>query len=139
MQKLFLALAICSSFATIAENGPNEKYMSVKSQKAYINKVAKEIRREHWRAGHVDVESRQSHLSKFEIDDLVRQDNNYHDTLDSDEVSELYRCYYRSTCEVYLVNITSSYYSGWGQQYFYLLLNTKEKRHEEYSHLVYAE
>ncbi len=131
---LIAGFSLTSTFA-----GPSEEFMSAQEQMKYINKAAKELRRTYWINGYEDVSTRQSHLSKTEIDELVRSDNNYHGHLDSDEVSDVYRCHYKSTCEVYLVNKTSSYHSGWGQEYYYFLLDTKNKRHDEVSHLVYGE
>ena len=138
--KVILGLfLLASSFMTFAGDTPREEFMSIEAQGEYVDKVAKGIRRNLWINGYEDVASNEYFVTKAMLDAHVKQGNQYENYLDSDEIAELYKCYYRSYCELYLVRVSSNYWGGWGEEAHFVTLNTEKKKHEVYSHVVYAE
>lgn len=138
--KLLIALSMFSlSLMSFAGDIPCEEYMTIDAQNEYVTQVAKSIRRDLWVNGYEDVVSNEYFVTKSMLDEHVKQGNNYENHLDSDEVSELYKCYYRSFCELYLVRVSSNYWGGYGEEAHFVALNTEKGKHEVFSHVVYAE
>lgn len=138
--KLLIALSMFSlSLMSFAGDIPREEYMTIEAQNEYVTQVAKSIRRDLWVNGYEDVVSNEYFVTKSMLDEHVKQGNNYENHLDSDEVSELYKCYYRSFCELYLVRVSSNYWGGYGEEAHFVALNTEKGKHEVFSHVVYAE
>ena len=131
---LIIILAIATQTNAFASMTPTEELK-------YVKQVAKEIRRDLWIAGHEDVDSSEGKMTKSELDNYVKQEINsrYETPLDSEEISELYRCHYTSHCSLYIISANSSYYSGYGIENHFVLLNTDEAKHVAISHVVYAE
>lgn len=119
----------------------SEEFMTAAEQKAYVDKEAKEIRRQYYIAGHQYVNSSQHYQKKSDLDYYVKREtqSRYEEALDSEQISDLYRCYYSKTCEVYLVSLSSDFHGGYGQESHFILLNTKKGNHQEISHTVYSE
>lgn len=139
MKVILGLLLLASSVVSFAGDTPREEFMSTEAQGEYVDKVAKEIRRNLWRTGYLEVNSNEYFVTKTMLDAHVKQDNQYENYLDSDEIAELYKCYYRSYCELYLVRVSSNFWGGWGEEAHFVALNTEKKKHEVYSHVVYSE
>lgn len=140
MKKLVALLLLSFSLQmSVAGEVPNTTYMSLLEIDAFVNKVAKSIRRSYWVNGYEDVESQTTFMTKELIDNHVKKGNRYESNLSKDEVSNLYRCYYKEECELYLVTVSSSYHSGYGVVAHFVLLNTQKGKYEEISHAIYAE
>lgn len=140
--KLFvLMIALVSFNNTFATRNTNFNLMSKAEQMEYIDDVAKDLRRDRWQSGYEDVTSAQSLVTKEWLDDYVKDSNNrrYENPLDSDEISELYKCFYGRTCQLYYVSIGSEYYGGYGQEGAFVLLYTDSKKIWTIEHVVYAE
>ena len=107
----------------------------------YLTYTAKELRRDLWRSGHEDVHSHIEKVTKEKLDEYVKHENNedYDDMLDQDQISDLYRCHYRKTCELHLINVSGSYWGGYGVSAHFILLDTLKRKHYEIAHTAYAE
>jgi hypothetical protein len=139
MRILVLGFFIVFSLSSLAGESPREEFMSKLEQANFIDDVAKEIRRDLWINGYEDVSSNQYFVTKSLLDNHVKKDRQYESHLDSDEVSELYKCYYRTYCELYLVRVSSNYWGGYGEEAHFIALNTERKKYETFSHVIYAE
>lgn len=140
--KLVIAL-LMMSFSLLAFAGHNENFslMSKEEQNSFIAEEAKQERRSFWQAGHADVSSSFSLVDKEFLDDYVRKYNNdrYETPLDSDEISDLYRCFYGKTCQLYHIGVSSNYWGGYGETGIFVLLYTKTKKSWSIRHTIYAE
>lgn len=136
MKNIFISLLVL-----FLSNASFAQSMTLNEQEAYITDVAKELRRELWINGYEDVDSWQEKASLELLNDHVRNENNsrYEQSLDRDEISELFKCYHRSYCEVYFVGTSSNYWGGYGQEAHFVLLYPETQKHEIISHVVYAE
>lgn len=139
MKTLVLLTSLLISNLIFAGDFPSETHMSNEEQKTYIDDVAKEIRKVYWVSGHEDVSSGTEFVTKKVLDDHVKKDNRYETTLDDDQVGELYRCYYKASCELYVVYVSGSYWGGYGESAHFVLLYTDTRKHFEISHTIYAE
>lgn len=137
---LMISMLFVSTFSMAGET-PSEAYMSLQEQGKYITNVAKNIRKEYWQSGHDDVNSYDEFVTKAMLDDHYQQtvDGRFENSLDSDEFSQLYRCYNSQKCELYLVGVSGSYWGGYGETAHFVLLWTNTKKHFEVSHVIYAE
>ena len=137
MKHLIFALLIASISLTpaFAEKMTNQK------QQEYIEDLAKYLRRGHWISGHEDVSSSQFKVSKDFLDDYIKDEQNrrYESPLDGDEIADLYRCFYGTTCELYFIGVSSEYWGGYGEVGNFILLNLNSENHRRISHTVYAE
>lgn len=139
MRSLLITFTFLLSASLLAADKPSEKYMSLKEQGEYITKTAKNIRRSYWIQGHEEVSSSETFVTKKILDNHYADNSSFENSLDDEEFSQLYRCYNSKKCELYLVNVSGSYWGGWGQSAHFVLLFTEKKRHSEISHVVYAE
>jgi hypothetical protein len=139
MKKLVILTILFTSNLLFAGDLPSETHMSNEQQKTYLDEVAKEIRKVYWISGHQDVSSGTEFVTKKVLDDHVKKDNRYESPLDSDQVAELYRCYYKATCELYVVYVSGSYWGGYGESAHFIQLYTDTRKHFEISHTIYAE
>lgn len=107
----------------------------------HIIQTAKELRRDLWVAGHAEVDSWHQKATLELINDHVKKENNqyYEDSLDRDEISDIYRCFYRKSCEVHFIGTSSEYWGGYGTEAHFVLLNTSTRKHHIISHVTYAE
>ncbi len=140
--KRIALLSITIIIAVLASNSQafaNEDFMSLEEQSTYMKTTAKNIRKRFWQSGHEDVSSSVEFMTKANLDAHVKDMGDYEEALGSDEISDLYRCHYNSSCELYLVHVSASYYGGEGYSAHFTLLYTKSKKHFEISHIVYAE
>jgi hypothetical protein len=131
---VFLVLSFNQAFA----EGPDESFMTAAEQWEAVQEISKNIRRSMWIEGYEDVSSAEHYVKKDFLDDYVK-DMNFETNLDSDEVSQLYRCYHGKTCELYYVGVSSSMYGGWGEIGYFILFYPKSGRHFKISHVVYSE
>ena len=137
MTKLILTLLITSiSFTPVFADT-----MTLEDQESYIEDLAKYLRRDAWRSGHEEVSSYHVKATKEFLDDFVKSESNgrYESALDSDEIADLYRCFYRQQCELYYVGVSSEYWGGYGETGNFILLNVTKENHRRISHTVYAE
>lgn len=116
-------------------------FMSEQEQIDYVEKAAKEMRREMWINGYEDVSSSFHKPAKEFIDNYVATETmqSYENALDQDEISAIYSCFHRKNCSVFFIGIGSSYYSGYGEEGVFLLLNIETRRAETIRHVIYAE
>lgn len=135
MKLLFILLITITTQASLLAS------MTPSSELKYVQKLAKEVRRDLWIAGHQYVDSTVTKFTKVKLDSYVKQENNsrFESPLAADEIGELYRCFYKSICSLYLISANSSYYSGYGVDAHFVLLNTEEGNHLTISHAVYSE
>ena len=136
MKLLVLISALFLSFAAFSS-----QKMTKKEQEKYVKKVAKELRRSLWVRGYEDVTSNSVFVTKEILNKHVRDENNssYEESLDSDQIADLYRCYYKSHCRLYGVFVSSSYQSGYGEDAHFILLNVDRRSHDMVEHTIYAE
>ena len=136
MKSLIIAMVLLSSFVTNAATK-----MTTEQREAYIEKIAKELRRDLWIANHEDVSSDVSYPSLEDLNEYHsdEQSSRYENPLNSEEVSSIYNCYYSRTCRVYFISVSSSYYSGYGQDGHFILLDIFKKSHDIISHNIYSE
>lgn len=108
---------------------------------ARVEKIAKEMRRELWIANHSDVSSTVTKVDKTTLGEYVRSDVNetYENPLSRDEISSLYSCYHRTNCSLYLIQVSSEYYSGYGSESSFILMNPETLGYEEIRHVTYSE
>lgn len=139
MKSLLVFFLLALSTFTFAGDTPSEEFMSVIEQEQYLKKIASGIRKEYWVAGHQDVQSRETFVTKAILDDHVKKERRYHDYLDTDQVSDLYRCYYRKNCELYLVRVSSDYWGGYGETAHFVMMYTDTRRYFEHNHVMYSE
>lgn len=139
MKVIFLILMALMFNSAYAADIPSNKFMSTSEQTEYIANKAKKIRRSYWIDGYEGVESSEYFVTKELLDDHVKQSNSYETHLDREEISQLYRCYYSQSCELYLVRVGSNYYGGYGEEAHFVLLHTKSKKSFTIAHTVYAE
>jgi hypothetical protein len=114
-------------------------YMTKKQQEKYIEKVAKEIRRNFWVQGYDDVESGTLFPSLEQLEEHFAEDMRYENYLDEMEQEDVFGCFYSSTCRLYLIYTSSSFMSGYGETAHFILLDITKRKHEELSHTIYAE
>ena len=136
MKFLILTLGVLASFSSFAGDG-----MTDQEKAEFMNKVALETRADYWKRGFDSVSSRTMAYSKSDIDNYVKAENNkrYHEPLEADEIADLYRCHYEPRCELYLIRVSGSYYSGWSEYSHFIFLNTNEPEYDYFAHLVYGE
>jgi hypothetical protein len=118
----FLAFAlVLSSLSAFAS-----EMLSIPQQKSIVEVFAKEERRELWMRGHQDVMSEVSLLDKAALDVLVVQGRNTYDQLNKDDVKSFYRCIHSpKSCSLFIIDISSEYMSGYGEDRVWVLLNPK--------------
>jgi hypothetical protein len=119
--------------------GPSEKYMTLAEQETFIEQKAKNIRREYHIGGYEDVSSSSVFFNKRKLDEYVKLADTYESFLDSDEVSQLYSCVAKENCELYLITVDSSYYSGSGTVAHFVMLYTATRKSFTLKHTIYAE
>lgn len=139
MKTIMASLLLSLAFTAHSAELPSIDFMTLEAQEKYVENAAKEIRRDLWIRGYEDVSSQVTFMNKERINDYVKKGNSYEQDLNRDEISELYRCEHKESCEVYLVSVSSSYYSGYGIESHFVLLNTAEQTSTQISHVVYAE
>lgn len=130
---VFFTLLLTSNLALAA--------MTQDEQDQYIEQAAKNIRRQYWQQGYKDVSSSTQKMTKSELDEYVKSENNrdYERPLDQEDISGLYRCFHASFCSLYLIYTSAYYYGGYGTTSHFVLLNTDRKNHGEIVHTTYAE
>jgi len=138
MIKLLFTALITFSFTAGAADKPNTKYMSKKEQTKKLEEISKDIRREYWVRGYEDVSSSFEFVTK-EVLDSNYDNERVENPLDSEEFSQLYKCYHSKSCELYLAHVGASMWGGEGYSHHYILLYPKSKKHHEISHTVSAE
>lgn len=134
-KSLIIILAFLNiSFAYAADMTPQE-------QEDKIQDIAKGLRRNLWRSGHEDVDSYEEKVELAVLNDHVRKENNshYEQPLDREEIAKLFKCFHRSSCELYYIGTSGEYWGGYGAEAHFVLLNIKTKKYELISHVVYAE
>ncbi len=142
MKTLILTLGLLFASISNAQDVPNEVFMSVEDQTAYMEELSKDMRRDLWKNGYEEVSSVTEFMTKTLLDDYVSGFNEpgfYTESLNKNEVSSLYRCMYSKSCELYLVVTFSQYQGGEGEVSNFILLYTKSKKHFKISHTSYAE
>lgn len=139
MKTIIASLLLSLVFTAKAAELPRIDFMTIEAQEKYVENVAKEIRRDLWVRGYEDVESQVTFMNKARIYEHIKDSDSYEQRLNKDEISELYKCEYKKTCEVYLVSVSSSYYSGYGVEAHFVLLNTAEQTNTQISYVLYAE
>lgn len=139
MNSFLIIVSLFFSVLTYGGDSPSETYMSLKEQGDFINEISKNIRKEYWVSGHQDVSSGVEFVTKKLLDDHVKKENRYESSLDSAQVSELYRCYYKGTCELYVVYVSGSYWGGYGESAHFVMIYTNTRKYFEMSHIIYAE
>lgn len=113
--------------------------MSAPEQEKELVLISKNIRKKYWRSGHEDVSSFSTFMTKKKLDKHLEPSNRYESDLDEDEVSQLYKCQFSKSCELYLVSVSGSYWGGYGVSAHFILLYTKSGKHFQISHTVYSE
>jgi hypothetical protein len=115
--------------------------LTVAQQTAAVEAFAKDKRRELWRAGHEDVTSTVTRMTRAELDSLVREDRDGSaEPLDRDQISRLYRCLHSpQVCALYSVHVSSTYYSGYGVNRYWVLVAPTSGRYETIGQSIYAE
>jgi hypothetical protein len=115
--------------------------MTPQDQARYVDRVASEFRGSFWREGHAEVASRQRLVTQEYLDSYVRTDTNsrYHEPLEDDEISALYRCFYGTNCRLYHIFLTSEYWGGYGEYGAFVLLDIQLGNHKLIDHLIYGE
>lgn len=111
------------------------------SELEFIENVAKQMRRDHWVNGYQDVHSTVDTVTKSLLNGYVRGEVNegYENPLNRDEISSLYRCYYKQSCHLYLIQVSSEYYGGYGSESSFILLNPETLKYDEIRHVTYSE
>ncbi len=141
MKKILLLLTFVSLSLNAAAPNQNFDVMSEAEQIEYVEDVAKEIRKEYWVTGYDDVDSYSTLVKKEFLNEYVAhsQNSRYEEPLGDAEVSELYRCFYRSHCQLYHISVSASMYGGYGVESHFLSLYPETKKNEIFRHTVYAE
>lgn len=116
--------------------------LTPQQQDVRMQEIAKKIRRQYYVEGYEDVSSSiekmtaqklQAHLNPV---DGIR----YESELDESEIAELYTCLEaHKSCALYLITVGSSFYSGYGIDAHFIMLNLNNSRYEEVRHTIYAE
>lgn len=136
MKQLVIVLALlASSFAFSATKMTHEQ------RDKYVADVAKELRRDLWIQQHEDVSSNTEYPSYKELEDFLFGEHSqyYENNLDEDEIEQVFDCYKSRSCRVYHIVVSSSYYSGYGEDSHFVLLDVYKRRHELLSHNIYSE
>ena len=134
MKLISLLLLITFSASSIASALSEEEKVSI------IENVAKSERRNLWVQGHEHVDSGIELMSTDSLTEYFSNNGNYENTLDSDEEVDLYKCLTRKSCELYLISLTSEYYSGYGVDSVFVQLNIYSGHYNnEIRHNVYSE
>jgi hypothetical protein len=130
---LFLAL-----FSSILVAAP----LSVEQQDSRMQEIAKGIRRQYYIQRYEDVSTHIVRMNKESLEHHITDgdDRRYESTLNEGEIAELKSCLAsEEKCSLYLVWVSSSYMSGYGEDAHFVMLDTMTGRFEELSHTVYAE
>lgn len=128
-----LSLLVTGSFS-LADVGDEA------DQKALVEKLAKETRRELHKAGHINVET--TPAKKLSLDELnahYEMKDIHHETLSSEQYSELYSCHYRATCALWSFTTYSSIQAGSGTSAHFILIDTESGNTESFQHTTWEE
>jgi len=141
MKYQWLTILLLLSMTSIASAGPSELFMSKKDQLAIIKEEAKELRRELWVSGHTNVDSYSEYMTKEMLDTYMKRDyyQNFEDMLGSDQISDVYKCFYSKSCEVYKIIRSGEMFGGYGSEAFFVMLYTKSGKIRTHGHLIYSE
>jgi len=113
--------------------------MSEQDQLSYVEGAAKSIRRHLWTSGYENVETYVEKASKKLLDQHISESDDHESPLFKNEVSQLYKCHYSKTCELYRISSSSSIYGGYGSEAYFILLYTRSQKHFQIRHTVYSE
>ncbi|MGB0454467.1 MAG: hypothetical protein ACPGJV_12220 [Bacteriovoracaceae bacterium] len=111
------------------------------TQLQLVETIAKEARRDLWRSGHDDVWSGVRKVDlEFLKEHTAREFNEqFEDPLDREEISRLFSCFYRTNCSLYYIAVSSEYYSGYGEEGIFVLINLETFKHTEIRQAIYSE
>lgn len=107
----------------------------------YVESIAKDFRKTFWQMGHINVSSHVEALDLETIKELTESERNYQyeQPLDDEEITAIFRCYYRDYCKVYRISLGSEYWGGYGEEAKYVFLNIEMGNHSSIEHTVYSE
>ena len=133
MKNLLVILIILTSGASAQDE------INLKNELKIIENISKELRKELWQSGHIDVDSSSTLVDQKFLHNYTSnsQNQSYLVPLTEQEISRLYQCLFNSDCTLYHIRLTSSYHSGWGEESAFVLL--KRHVHKLIRHVVYSE
>ena len=132
--KLISLFTLLFSMASFAQT-----QLSLEKQTAFVEKIAKDARRDYWRSGHKYVGTTVEAVSKEGLDDYIQDNHLMEEPLNKTQISGLYKCHYSKKCSLFLIHLSASYMGGDGSERIWVLLNPFTATAETYKHLVYAE
>ncbi|WP_127716321.1 hypothetical protein [Halobacteriovorax sp. HLS] len=105
-----------------------------------IESLAKSERRSLWVQGHENVVSSIEHVTKTSLVEYLSQSKYYESNLEFDEEDKLFGCLKRKSCELYLISLSSEYYSGYGVDSVFVQLNVNTGNYDNrIRHNIYSE
>lgn len=132
MKFVTVILATILSFSSIAAE------LTTQQQHELIEQVAKNKRRNFWRDGYENVSSKIERISTKAFETYTARE--FESNLKADAEQRIKECLVLKICEVFLITISSEYYSGYGVEGHFVLLDTASAKYDaSISHSIYAE
>jgi hypothetical protein len=117
MTKLLILTLMSFSLNSFAQGLSQADKLSI------IEDIAKSERRELWVRGHENVDSNIELMSKDFLLEYENENEHYEQPLDGPEYEELFSCIENTKCELYLIGLSSEFYSGYGTDSIFVLLS----------------
>lgn len=110
-------------------------------QQEIVSDIAKSFRQEFWIRGYAEVQSSFIKVTKEFLDEYVEGERNeyYEEPLSREEISDLYRCYYRKSCVLYLIELSSEMHGGYGTDGKFVMMYPKKHDYDTITHTTYNE
>lgn len=115
-------------------------YLTIKEEKVIIEKFAKSQRRDLWQSGYENVSSSFEKFSKKSFEKFIKKDSiSYQQYMSNSEILDAEDCIKSRTCSLYIVEVSSERYGGWGFEYIIVSLNRNTKKLSSERYLGYSE
>ena len=118
----------------------SQEIASMANQTTLADSVATNIRRSLHMAGHDHVTSDVQLETLIEFEKMLIEDNPHFERgLEDEEIEIVRACHHLPTCSVFFIGSSSEYYSGYGAEGHWLMIDTQSAVAETFHAIIYNE